>query len=162
MLDDGMSQLKKIIGWIEPELCFRCNKCVSGCPVAKIIDEYRPNRIVRMAYFGLIDDLVDSELIWYCTQCFTCTERCPMRVAPADIIIALRNIASRNEKTHKAWVRMAQNIIRESKILPEMGVVTREKKLVKRSDLGITIYKATGREKIEEIFRRSGFPIELG
>ncbi len=154
--------LKEIISWIKPEVCFRCNKCVSGCPVAKIIDEYRPNRIVRLAYFGFIEDLINSELIWYCTQCFTCTERCPMDVAPADVIIALRNVASRNNKTHKAWVRMAQNIIRESKILPEMGVVTKDRKLVKRRDLGITIYKAAERENLLRIFKKSGIPLNLG
>jgi len=154
--------LREIVKWIEPEVCFRCNKCVSGCPVAKIIDDYRPNRIVKMAYFGYIDELINSELIWYCTQCFTCTERCPMEVAPADVIIALRNVASRNNKTHKAWVRMARNIIRESKILPEMGVVTKERKLVKRSDLGISVYKTADRERLLRLFKESGIPLYLG
>jgi len=155
-------ELRKIIEWIEPELCFRCNKCVSGCPVARIIDEYRPNRIVKMAYFGYIDELINSEVIWYCTQCFTCTERCPMHVAPADVIIALRNVASKNLKTHQAWVRMAKNIVRISAILPEMGVVTKDRRLVKRADLGIHTYSRTESRKLLRLMKDSGIPLDLG
>ncbi len=158
---DSVGELKRIIEWIRPEVCFRCNKCVSGCPVAKKVDTYRPNRIVRMAYLGIVDELLDSEEIWLCTQCFTCTERCPMDVAPADVIIALRNMASRMGKTHTAWVKMAQNIIRLGGILPEMGIVTWDKKLIKRADLGITIYKRTDRTKLRQIFKESGMPLEV-
>ena len=154
--------LKRIISWIRPEVCFRCSKCVSGCPVAEIVDDYRPNRIVRMAYFGYIDELLESEIIWYCTQCFTCTERCPMEVAPADIIVALRNIASRRKKPHDAWVRMGQNIMREGKILPEMGIVTKERKLVKRKDLGITVYKPRDINILRGIFKKTGNPLASG
>lgn len=156
------SLLKRIMSWVQPEVCFRCNKCVSGCPVAKIIDEYRPNRIVKMAYYGYIDDLIESELIWYCTQCFTCTERCPMEVAPADVIVALRNIASRKNKTNIAWIKMARNIMRIGSILPEMGVVRRDRKLVKRTDLGVTIFKVTKSERLVELFKKSDNPIVVG
>ncbi|MEX0567835.1 MAG: 4Fe-4S dicluster domain-containing protein [Candidatus Njordarchaeota archaeon] len=156
------SLLKEIISWIQPEVCFRCNKCVSGCPIARIIDEYRPNRIVKMAYYGQIKELIESELIWYCTQCFTCTERCPMEVAPADVIVALRNVASRENKAHIAWVKMAQNIMRIGAILPEMGVVRRDRKLVKRSDLGITIFRVTESGKLIRLFKKSGSPIVMG
>jgi len=154
--------LKEILSWIKPEVCFRCNKCVSGCPVAKKIDEYRPNRIVKLAYFGHIDELINSELIWYCTQCFTCTERCPMEVAPADVIIALRNVASQNHKTPAPWIRMAKNIVAIGAILPDMGVVTVDKKLLKRKDLDIHKYRITESDRLREYFKMSKIPISLG
>ena len=162
LMSNVVKELKSIIEKINPELCFRCNKCVSGCPVAKVVDEYRPNRIVRKAYLGLVDELINSELIWLCTQCFTCMERCPMDVAPADVIVALRNIASKRGKTHEVWARMASNILRLSAILPEMGVVTKDRKLVKREILGITVFKRTEKSVLKRIFEESGFPLKIG
>jgi len=154
-------ELRKLISWINPEVCFGCNKCVSGCPVAEIHSEYRPNRIVRLAYLGFIDELIESGVIWYCTQCLKCSERCPMEVYPASVVVALRNIASKRGKTHEAWIKMAKNIALQGKILPEMGVMSIDRKLIKRKDLGIEVPNAD-RSLLIRILRESGIPLDLG
>jgi len=69
--------------------CIQCGKCTGGCPVAR-----KTTLNIRSLIYHL---LVDSEMdvsahqeLWDCTACFTCVERCPKDVQPAELIIALR------------------------------------------------------------------------
>ncbi|MCR8487470.1 MAG: 4Fe-4S dicluster domain-containing protein [Crenarchaeota archaeon] len=161
MHDSLTKELKRMLYWIKPEICFVCNKCVSGCPVAEVRSEYRPNKIVKLAYLGFIDELIQSGIIWYCTQCLKCSERCPMDVHPASVIVALRNIASKKKLPPEAWIKMAKNICVYGRITPEMGVVSKDRKLIKREDLGLRT-PVVSKELIRRLYDETLFPMNLG
>lgn len=161
MPEREVAELKKILSLVNPELCFVCSRCVSGCPVAEVYKDYRPNKIVKLAYLGFVDEIIQSGIIWYCTQCLKCSERCPMEVNPASVIVALRNIASKRGLVHEAWIKMAKNICNQGKILPEIGVMSKDRKLIKREDLGLKT-PVVDRELIRRIFSDTSTPINLG
>jgi len=69
--------------------CIQCGKCTGGCPVAR----KTVLNIRRMIYHMLVEPELDvhaHQELWDCTCCFTCVERCPKDVRPADLIIELR------------------------------------------------------------------------
>ncbi len=69
--------------------CIQCGKCTGGCPVAR----KTTLNIRSMIYHMLVEPELDvhaHEELWDCTCCFTCVERCPKDVRPADLIIELR------------------------------------------------------------------------
>jgi Fe-S oxidoreductase len=69
--------------------CIQCGKCTGGCPVARKTDL----NIRSLIYHMLVEPEMDVDLhpeLWDCTCCFTCVERCPKDVRPADLIIGLR------------------------------------------------------------------------
>jgi Fe-S oxidoreductase len=69
--------------------CIQCGKCTGGCPVAR----KTVLNIRSLIYNTLVEpdlELKDHEELWDCTACFTCVERCPKDVQPAELIIALR------------------------------------------------------------------------
>ncbi|HET90053.1 MAG TPA: (Fe-S)-binding protein [Chloroflexi bacterium] len=69
--------------------CIQCGKCTGGCPVAR----KTTLNIRSLIYYMLVEPelKVDAhEELWDCTSCFTCVERCPKDVRPAELIIALR------------------------------------------------------------------------
>ena len=69
--------------------CIQCGKCTGGCPVAR----KTALNIRSMIYHMLVEPELDvhaHEELWDCTCCFTCVERCPKDVRPADLIIGLR------------------------------------------------------------------------
>ncbi len=72
--------------------CYQCAKCTSGCEAHKLL-ELEPHRIAALLKRGLVDEMINSEIIWTCMSCFKCKERCPQKVAPVNILFTLKNLA---------------------------------------------------------------------
>ncbi len=69
--------------------CIQCGKCTGGCPLAR----KTTLNIRSLIYHMLVEPEMDvnaHEELWDCTTCFTCVERCPKDVKPAELIISLR------------------------------------------------------------------------
>ncbi|MDY7080601.1 MAG: (Fe-S)-binding protein [Chloroflexota bacterium] len=69
--------------------CIQCGKCTGGCPVARKTVLNIRSLIYQMLVTPEVDVTAHQEL-WDCTCCFTCVERCPKDVQPAELIIGLR------------------------------------------------------------------------
>ena len=68
-----------------------CRACTSVCPITRLNDRFNPFRFVRLALFGFIEEVLESDLIWLCTNCYACQEKCPHGVKIADLMTALKN-----------------------------------------------------------------------
>lgn len=86
----------KSISGIDPNLCFQCAKCASGCPVSYAMD-YTPTQLIHAIQLGLTDLVLNSKTIWLCASCQTCTTRCPQDVDLAGVMDAVRIIAQRKK-----------------------------------------------------------------
>lgn len=73
--------------------CYTCGSCSSACPVEKVVEAFDPRKIVHMVGLGLTKDLMESHIIWACSQCQSCIPVCPQNVRCADVIKALREEA---------------------------------------------------------------------
>ena len=87
-------EISKMHGGEKLLRCFQCGTCTSDCPVARFSDTYRPRQIIRMAQLGLKERVLNSDTLWLCAACFTCTDRCPQDVEVASVIRVLRNLAA--------------------------------------------------------------------
>lgn len=74
--------------------CYQCKKCSAGCPVAEIVG-ITPAQIIHAVRLGLKDLVLNSDMIWYCASCVTCTTRCPQDVDIARVMEESRVIARR-------------------------------------------------------------------
>jgi heterodisulfide reductase subunit C len=54
---------------------------------------------MRMLILGLREELLKGEMIWLCSDCYTCQENCPMEVKITDIINHLKNLATHEDNT---------------------------------------------------------------
>ena len=63
-----------------------------GCPVAGDVPS-PPSEIIRRLQLGAGDEILESDLIWLCLSCETCSARCPMEIDFAAVIDALRVLA---------------------------------------------------------------------
>ena len=70
--------------------CWTCGTCDGGCPVNIVANALRPQKIVRLAYIGMLDELLRLPEIWYCMTCRRCSQICPNLVKPCDIIDYVR------------------------------------------------------------------------
>ena len=152
--------------------CLQCKKCTSGCPVAGWAD-IKPHELVRLAQFGLQDELLGSRMIWECTSCQTCVTRCPQQVDIASLNDALRRMSRRasqvNRKTtvpafNDIFLRtvkkrgrmfeaglMASFKLRTMQLFSDMGKLPM---MLWKGKMPLWSAKVKGRKEREELFRR--------
>ncbi len=79
----------------QSNLCWNCGTCDLECPVFRSNSPLRPQKIVRLATLGFIDELLTLPELWYCLTCRRCSQACPNLVQPASVIQFLRQEAIR-------------------------------------------------------------------
>lgn len=73
--------------------CYQCGACVGDCPAMTYTDDFNPRMIMLKVLYGLGEELIGSDsLLWECTNCYNCAERCPQDVKPAEVIISMKNM----------------------------------------------------------------------
>ena len=119
------------------EYCYQCAKCTSGCEAHKLL-ELEPHEIIALLKRGLIDEMINSDIIWTCMSCFKCRERCPQKVAPVEVLFALKNMVVASGKqipgNYTAWL---QSVLTIGLLQDVKEVTTKDNKTVKRADLGL-------------------------
>ena len=150
-INERLSRLQDEIS----DYCFQCAKCTSGCEAHKLL-ELEPHKIVALLKRGLIDELVNSDVIWTCMSCFKCRERCPQKVAPVDILFALKNMAVASGKQIPGkYTNMLQSILSIGLIQDVQSVTTRNDKTMKRDNLGLpTVSKPVDVAKFQMILSK--------
>lgn len=102
--------------------CYQCGTCSGGCPSGRRT-AMRTREVIRQAMVGLDDELLTSDLLWLCSTCYTCYERCPRDVPSTDIIIKLRNIAA-----HRGFMKGPHIAVSKGLIETGHGVPINEEK----------------------------------
>ncbi|HLO47206.1 MAG TPA: 4Fe-4S dicluster domain-containing protein [Kamptonema sp.] len=78
--------------------CLNCGVCTAVCPAAEFND-YSPREVMNICQSesdDWIEELLKSEKIWFCGQCFSCKTRCPRGNSTASVILALRRLSVRH------------------------------------------------------------------
>ncbi|MFZ0240100.1 MAG: 4Fe-4S dicluster domain-containing protein [Desulfobacterales bacterium] len=87
--------------------CWTCGSCDFECPVNVATGILRPQKIVRMANLGMLDELLHEPAIWYCLACRRCKQICPNTVKPSDLIAHIRRISMKRNiistETNRAY-----------------------------------------------------------
>ncbi len=113
--------------------CYQCGACVGDCPAANYSERFNPRLILLKALLGFEEELIspDSE-IWECTNCYTCSERCPQDVRPVDVIIALKNLCARLGKAPDLVHKVSDTVL-------VSGITTKVTSLTerRRAELGL-------------------------
>ena len=72
--------------------CFQCGKCTNGCPITFAMD-IMPHQLIHLLQLGQVEDVLNSDTIWVCASCETCTTRCPNGIDIAHVMDSLRQIS---------------------------------------------------------------------
>jgi heterodisulfide reductase subunit C2 len=74
--------------------CYQCEKCSNGCPLAFAMD-IAPHQVMHSLQLGLGSEILNSDTIWVCSSCETCTTRCPNNIDIAHVMDTLRQLSTR-------------------------------------------------------------------
>ncbi len=93
--DEGEAFLTKveILSGQKLTLCEQCGICSTSCPMVEEMD-ITPAAIIRAVQIG-DRSVIESEAIWVCASCFSCTVRCPRGIDLAKVTEALRQFTLR-------------------------------------------------------------------
>lgn len=136
--------------------CFQCGTCVASCPVSLIDEEYNVRRIIRMAALGVSEKVLSSELVWRCSSCYLCHERCPQDVRIPDLMNAIKNVAVRRGFYPYPLKRLASTLRRHGHIYEIDDIVNTDRK-----KLGLPELKERF-EEVKKIFEETGLDEIIG
>lgn len=129
--------------------CYQCGACVADCPANNYSTTFNPRLIILKALLGFEDELIsaDSE-IWNCTNCYTCSERCPQDVRPIDVIIALKNLCTLHGKSPELILKITQSVL-------DQGITTKVTSLAheRREEYNLPPLKETAVEEIQTLLK---------
>lgn len=94
----GSSHLDSVRNMIAA--CMQCGTCSASCPNEESMD-MTPRRMWRLTLLGLEDQVFDSKTFWMCSNCYSCTLRCPRGLPLTRAMNALKREAARTGKTEQ-------------------------------------------------------------
>jgi len=138
------------------DYCYQCGRCTSGCEAHKLL-ELEPHKIVALLKRGLIDEMINSDIIWTCMSCFKCRQRCPQKVAPVEILFALKNmVVASGKQIPGNYSAYLQSVLSKGLIQDEKQVITKDNITVSRKDFDLP-----GISKPEDITKFMGLLSKL-
>jgi len=92
--EDFIAEIRNL-GGTELLECIQCAKCASICPMALAGFPFFNKRVIHAILSGARELLLDDASIWACQSCNRCTEVCPRKVNPYEVVLAMRRVAVR-------------------------------------------------------------------
>jgi len=71
--------------------CIQCGTCSASCPSSSAM-EYSPREIVAALRAGMLDRVLNSNTVWMCVSCYSCTVRCPAGIPFTDVMYELKRL----------------------------------------------------------------------
>jgi len=130
--------------------------------------DYTPRRVIAMTRAGFKEEVLQSQTIWLCASCYSCTVECPKEIKITDVMYALKQRAIRDKVYPKRFPtpilareffssiwRYGRNT--ESWLIVRMYLKSNPFKMIAQSLLGFNLWR-TGRMglKPESIKDRAG------
>lgn len=106
--------------------CNQCGKCSAGCPAAAAMD-ILPSQVIRQAQLGM-EEVLESNALWICASCLTCSTRCPKGVDLPRLMEALRQIALRQGVAKLDLSALPPELLKE---VPQLAIVGGFRKYMK-------------------------------
>jgi heterodisulfide reductase subunit C len=75
-------------------VCYQCGTCASSCAAGLVNPEKNIRRLIQSLINAADEsELGQNDLLWLCTNCYQCQDRCPEGVPLTALLIRLKNMA---------------------------------------------------------------------
>jgi len=108
--------------------CYQCGACVGDCPAATYGSDFNPREIMLKVLYGMGEELLGTDsVLWTCTNCYNCEERCPQEVKPVEVVIALKNMLADRGLDPETAQRVAAAFLETGRTTPITSAVHRNR-----------------------------------
>ncbi len=136
--------------------CYQCGTCTGACPSAKITGTFNPRKLIAYMLLGSTERVVSDDVIWLCTACHACVERCPELVYPAEVLFQLKNVATSNGKFPAGLKEEAMQIFTTGTTVALSSPIER-----RRKKLGLPEFPEVNVDEIQKIMELTGIDKKL-
>jgi len=99
---------------------------------------------------GFKDEVLSTDLPWYCLSCFTCVDRCPQGADVGEVMFAIRNIAVSQGNVPKGLVEQARNLLSSGQVVPLTHLA-----IEKRKKLGLPEIEFAPPEVVQNLLKKT-------
>jgi heterodisulfide reductase subunit C len=112
-------------------VCYQCGTCVSSCAAGLVNPQKNIRRLVqKLVCIENETELGDIDLLWLCTTCYQCEDRCPEGVPLTSLLIQLKNMAARRGAAPAPVQKEIETLAVHSTTYPPVkSIVSRRKRL---------------------------------
>jgi heterodisulfide reductase subunit B2 len=109
--------------------CYQCGACVGDCPAAMYSGgRFNPRQIMLQVLYGLEDELLgEQSVLWHCTNCYNCHERCPQQVKPVEVIVSMKNMLADRGIVPVAAQKVNRTFLTGGRTTPMSSAVERQR-----------------------------------
>ncbi|MCL5256207.1 MAG: 4Fe-4S dicluster domain-containing protein [Chloroflexi bacterium] len=90
--DVFLEEISRMPGGDKIMACQQCGTCSGSCPTAYAMD-YTPRQIIGWLRAGELEKVLNSNTMWMCASCYSCTVRCPAGIKVTDAMYELKRLA---------------------------------------------------------------------
>ena len=119
-------EIAQKIGIEEIKPCYTCGSCTGVCPVRKVIEDFDPRRIIHMIILGMREEVLSSDLIWFCCLCNSCYFVCPQGIRFSRIARELQKLSLDEGYVDKNFLKRLEPV---NKYLQDLCRLTMFKKV---------------------------------
>jgi len=132
--------------------CIQCGRCTSSCPVARVVEEHNPRKLMEMTILGLRSDVLEGQLPWYCLSCFTCLDRCPQGGDVGEVMFAIRNLAVKEGNIPEGILTQAKSLIENGRVVTASKMAS-----INRERYGLGKESSVNVEAVQKILKKTRF-----
>ncbi|WP_321423200.1 4Fe-4S dicluster domain-containing protein [uncultured Methanobacterium sp.] len=92
--------------------CIQCGRCTASCPSAHIYPGFNPRNFMRKFMLLDIDSDEFREIIWKCSQCYSCRARCPRNCKAGLGVLAIQSDSVKNMQAPPEILELQEQIKR--------------------------------------------------
>jgi heterodisulfide reductase subunit C len=130
-------------------VCYQCGICVSSCAAGLV----NPRKNIRKLIQSLMDTadesgLDENDLLWLCTNCYQCQDRCPEGVPLTTLLIRLKNMAADRDLAPAAIQKEIETLAAHSFTYPPAKSI-----IARRQRLGLPDLPRPAQAEMQTLFR---------
>jgi heterodisulfide reductase subunit B len=129
--------------------CYQCGACVGDCPSTTYGGDFNPREIMLKVLYGLGEELLkEDSVLWQCSNCYSCHERCPQGVKPVEVIISLKNMLAERGIYPESVKKVIETFETTGRTTPSSSAVDRQ-----RAAYGLAPMRPVPVEEIQALLR---------
>jgi len=137
-------------------VCYQCGTCVSSCAAGLVKPEQNIRRLIqKLVTAADASELGQNELLWLCTNCYQCQDRCPEGIPLTTLLIRLKNMAAERKMAPACVQKEMETLAAHAYTYPPVKSM-----IARRKRLGLPDLPRPADDEMRTLIRSAREPLE--